>query len=143
MTATLPSVRETLNNGAINQLADIARQVPLGDMLSRLILLTAADQTALNPTAASPAQQITLALVPSAVLHVLSVAGVGALGRLALLVGPDVDPSPGQVVWNGPGSGVLRFNAADAFTNVSVWYTNANGSDTISAFERRVGQQDA
>lgn len=142
MTTRNPNQRELLNNGAANQIPDVLRSSFFGDLLSKLVLGVAADQTALNPSIAPVPHTITLAAVPSNVLHVLAVAGAGTLGRLTLKIGVPgkVDPAQGEVVWNGPGSADLRFNATDAWTSVSVWYSDAN--DKISFLERNLGQSD-
>lgn len=144
MSATNPTLRESMNNGVAMRLADNDRAMCMGDILGRLIAGTTADEIGVNPSLGVPVNTVTLATPPSCVLHVVSTAGAGAPGRLTLLIGVEgvVDPAPGQVVWNGPGSSVLRFNAGDAWTAVNVWYTNADGSDTISLLERTLGQQD-
>jgi hypothetical protein len=135
-------MRELLDNGSANQIPDLLRTATFGALLSKLVLAAPADETALDPSVAPVVNTITLAVAPLAILHVLAVAGAGTLGMLTLKIGVPgvVDPAPGEVVWNGPGSKDIRFNAADAWTDVDVWYTDS--ADMISLLERYLGQSD-
>ena len=142
MSASNPSLKESLNAGVLMRLADNAKAMCLGDVLAKLVAGSAADETALNPNVASPAHQITLSAVPTCVLDVIAVAGAGTTGRLALKIGASgVLPLPGEMVWEGPGSAIVRFNAGDAWTDVDIWYSVA--ADTLSLLERSLGQQDS
>lgn len=140
MSASNPTLKESLNNGVLQRLADNSRAICLGDVLARLVAASPADETALNPAGSS--HLINLAAVPTCVLDVVAVAGAGTPGRLALKIGgPTVLPAAGEVVWEGPGSDILRFNTGDAWTDVDVWYSVA--SDTLSLLDRVLGQRDS
>lgn len=143
MTDQAPNIREEMNNANPQRSEDAQRELCFGDLLGRLVLASAADETALDPDGAAVQGTINLAAVPSCVLHVVAVAGTGPTGTLELLIGApgQVDPGSGQVVWNGPGSDVLRFNVGDAYTDVDVWYTVEG--DELSLTARRIGQRDA
>lgn len=146
MSATNPTIREDLNTGVLQRIADDARKLGMGDLIGLLVdFLTdnAPTETGLNPNAS--AQVITLADTPATMFNVKSTAGAGTLGTLALLRGPisgagALSPDPGEVVWNG-GTGLL-FNAADAFTAVDVLYSSSTTPISASALDRTLEQRD-
>lgn len=140
MTASNPTLRETLNNGVLQQKVDVDRTVCMGDLMSRLIVASAADETAIDTTAGTAGEH-TLAAAPSCVLHANAVAGTFT-GQLALLIGDvnTVSPASGEMLWAGPGSAELRFNVGDAITDLDIWYTVP--ADTTSLMDRTLGQSD-
>lgn len=140
MTATNPSLREELNNGpGPSRLADVDREICWGDFLGQLINEMADTETALDPDTAAPTP-ITLAAAPSCILDVRAIAGTGTLGLLALIINndPNFAAPATSVVWNGPGSTTLRFNAADAYTDVDIKYLV--GGAKASVLERVLGR---
>jgi hypothetical protein len=139
MSAENPTLTEELNNGVLQRLADVNRQLCWGSLVARLIADSTADETALNPNAGG--NDINLAAAPNCLLHGVSNAGVYT-GAMALVIDPreGIAVPSGTMVWSGPGSTRLRFNATDAITDLDVWYTVP--ADTVSAMERNLGQQD-
>ena len=136
MSATAPTIRDALNNASPDQEPDLRRALVFGDLLGQMVADMTPTEAALNPAGSS--DTATLAAVPGVVLHVVANAGTGATGQLALKIGLDETPGASEVVWNGPGTDVLRFNAGDAYTDVDVWYTRA--TDTLSLTDLRLDQ---
>lgn len=140
MTATNPNLREELNNGPGSfRLADVDREICWGDLLGQLISEMADTETALDPDTAAPSP-ITLAVAPSCILDVRAIAGAGTLGILTLIINNDDNfavPAT-SVAWDGPGATRLRFNAADAYTDVDIKYT-VDGV-LVSVLERSLGK---
>ncbi len=139
MSASNPNLREELNSGVLMRLSDVGRAVCLGDLLARLIVDSTADETALNPDGGG--NDIDLATPPSCILDAIAQAGAFT-GRLTLVLDTreDIAVPPGTMVWSGPGTTRLRFNATDAITDLDVWYTEP--ADTTSLLERTLGQTD-
>lgn len=140
MSANNPTLREEMNNPpGPHRLANVDKEICIGDLLARLIAASAADQTALDPDAGG--NDINLAAAPSCILDAVAQAGTFT-GRMALVIDARegiIIPS-GTMVWSGPGSTRVRFNAGDAITDLDVWYTVP--ADTTSLLERALGQQD-
>lgn len=132
-----PNIRETLNNGVLQQRVDVDRDVRLGDLLGLLIQ----GATPTEAAAAVAANAKTLTNAASAVFDVVATAGVFT-GRLALKIGDaNVLPQSGEVVWDGGSS--MRFNAADAITAANFLYARADEVNTLtSILERQLGQRD-
>jgi hypothetical protein len=142
MTATNPNLREELNNGPGSfRLADVDREICWGDLLGLLISEMADTETALDPDTAAP-NPITLAAAPSCILTVTAIAGAGTLGTLTLIINsdPDFAVPPTSCAWDGPGSTTLRFNAADAYTDVDIKYTVSGA--LVSVLERTLGKNE-
>ena len=140
MTASNPNLREELNLGVLQRLSDVNRELCWGDLLARLIVDSAADETAIDTTAGT-AGEATLAAAPSCILDVIAQAGVFT-GRMTLVIDPRAGiaiPS-GTIVWDGPGTTRVRFNLTDAITDLDIWYTIP--ADTTSLQERILGQID-
>lgn len=142
MTATNPNLREEMNTGpGPYRLADMDREICLGDLIGQLVNEMANTEAGLNPNVA--AQVLNLAAAPSCLLDARATAGAGALNAaLTLIVDNDDDRvvNAGEIVWDGPGNTRIRFNATDAFTAVNVKYL-VPGSN-VSILERVLGQND-
>lgn len=139
MSAENPTLTEELNNGVLQRLADVNRQLCWGSLVARAIADSTPDEAALNPNAGG--NDINLAAAPNCLLHGLAVAGAYT-GIMTLVIDPreNIAIPSGTMVWSGPGTTRLRFNATDAITNLNAWYTVPG--DTISAMERVLGQTD-
>ena len=137
MSARNPNLRETMNNGVVQQLADCDRQMSMGSLMGLLI-------RAMTPTeaaAAVAANAKTLAQSAAAVFDVVATAG-GSTGRKVLLIGgPELVPAAGQVVWDGDRS--MRFAAADAVTAADFKYARKDGVDSETSLGNRIlGERD-
>ena len=139
MTEQNPNIRETLNNGVLQTKVDVDRQMCWGSLLARLIADSAADETTLNPNGGG--QDINLAAAPDCLLDAVAQAGTFT-GRMTLVIdaAEDIAVQSGTIVWSGPGTTRIRFNATDAITDLDVWYSVP--ADTVSAMERNLGQRD-
>lgn len=142
MTAENPTLRESYDNGVLQRLADNHRQICFGRLLAKLIAGSAADEAGLNPDGGG--NDINLAApngAPECIWHAVATAGVFT-GTMTLVIDSreGIAVPPGTMVWSGPGSTRLRFNAADAITALDVWYADA--ADEVSALSRILGQQD-
>ncbi len=136
------SVRDTMNNGEAGRLADVFRQIGLGDALNILLKNTTYTETGVTVTT----NKAVLANQPGkgGLLSVNATAGT-TTGEKALLIGPitgpkAIVPATGQAVWDG-GKNVL-FAAVDAVTTAKFLYGTA-ADTTIAGLTRNLGQSDA
>lgn len=140
MTTQSPTLRETANNGVLQQMADSARQTKDGDLIGMLI-------QSLTPTEAAAAvtsSAKTLANAASMVYDVVVTTG-GSTGRKVLKIGDSsIIPIAGEVVWDGPGGSSMRFAAADAVTASNFLYARFDSANTLTSIgQRKLGQRDA
>lgn len=129
-------VRDTLNSGNLNQIADAAKACGLGEALSYLLAKASYTETGITVTA----NVATLANAPTSQglfqCVVASVSGGSATGAKKLRKGPitgagAITPNAGECVWDG-GVKVL-FAAADKAATASFTYAVATdlASDTM------------
>ena len=140
MTLRTPDLRETRNNGVLQQIADEERAVSQGDLFGMLV-------QALTPTEAAAAvvsNAKTLANAASMVYDVVATAGT-VTGRKRLKIGDaNVVPVTGEVVWDGPGGRSMRFASADGVTASNFLYARVDGVNTLTSLNQRtLGQRDA
>lgn len=138
MSQQVPTLRETLNNGVLQQVVDVGRQVKLGEILGFLLQAAAFTQTGVVPAS----NVVTLANAASTLIDITSTAGTFT-GRLTILVGDStVVPVSGQAVWAGPGTTTIRLAAVDVITAVSVKYCRSDlNNTTVGMLERILGQR--
>jgi hypothetical protein len=144
MTAQAPTLREALNNGVVQQLADEDRQIGIGDLLNLLIQAIPATQGAL----AVASNTVNLANRPSYIFDINATGGSTVTGRKQLLIGPStLVPQTGQVVWDGNLN--LRFAAADGVVQIDARYAVAPAAPqgvlattVCSALQRTLGERD-
>lgn len=139
MSAQSPNLREAMNTGMAQQVADLDKTQAMGDLMGMLV-------QALTPTeaaAAVVASAKTLSNAASMMYDVVATAGV-SIGRKRLLIGgASVIPAAGEVVWDGPGGASIRFAAADAVTASNFTYARADLVNTLTSLnQRRMGQRD-
>jgi len=134
--AQTPDLRQALNDGMPQSLADNLREIGFGDMLSLIL-------GSLTPTEAAAAvtsNAKTLANPAGVLIDVVATAGT-TTGRKKLLIGgATITPAAGQCVWDGASS--VRFAAADAVTAANFLYTNQNSPLEPSLLGRLPGQRD-
>ena len=122
-------LRNDLNDGNLNQIADEFRQIKMGELVSLLISKLGFTETDVVPSA----NVATLANQPSAIFQVN--AGTATVtGVKKLLKGPitgprAIVPATGECVWDG-GLHVLCA-AVDAVTKVSFVYAQATDKASI------------
>ena len=136
--STTPSIQDDLNNGVVQRLGDLAREIDLGDLLAFLVAGSSPTEADVTVTGGAA----TLSVAPDIIFHVDVDTETGSTvevgDTLELLIGgDDVEPLSGQVVWD-QWTG-LRVNTGDSITQINVWY---GVGKEISLFTRRLSQQD-
>lgn len=141
MSDKVPNLREMANNGVLQNLADIARELRLGDLLGFLIRAAANTQTGVVPTAGNTL--VTFAAPIAEIYDLVSTAGTFT-GRLTLKIGDaNLLPLPGEAVWAGPGASTVRLNAADVITAVDAKYARVDATNVVTSdLNRSLGQRD-
>ncbi len=118
------SLKDVINSGNLNQLADACQKLHLGDLVSYLI-------SKLIPTEAGVgvvADVATLAAVPTALFQVVGITGAAVRTTKKLRQGPitgagAIVPASGECVWDG-GLHIL-FAAVDVAATCDVVYAVA------------------
>jgi hypothetical protein len=134
------AIRDTLNNGEANRLADAWRSINVGDLLNMLLAGATFTETGVAVTT----NVATLANQPSA-LYIINATTATTGGVKQLLKGPITGPkalvpATGQAVWDG-GKKVL-FATADVVTVAKFLYAQA-ADVTASILQRTVGEIDS
>lgn len=139
MSAQVPNMREMLNNGVLQNLADINREVNVGSLIGFLIQAAAFTQTGVVPAS----NVATFAAAIEEIFDIVSTAGTFT-GRLTLKIADaNYQPLPGEAVWAGKGALTVRLNAADLITAISIKYARVDATNTAtSLFNRLLGQRD-
>lgn len=136
MSAQNPTLREDINNGVGMRIPSDLQQMFGGSLLGFLIRSVAPTESAVAVTANAK----TLANAADMIFHIQATTGTYTGPVRLLLGGAEVLPLPGQAVWQ-PGQNVVRFNAADAITAASFWYSRADQVNSFaSVLERQLGQ---
>lgn len=137
-------MRETLNNGVLQRLADVNQEIALGDLLGLMIDTLAPTEAAAVPVVGPSWDELTLANQANRIYLVDATAGVFTGVPALIIDSSDARiPKPGEVLWDGPGSTRLRFNSGDAVTAADLLYSRTDGANIRTALlERILGQRD-
>jgi hypothetical protein len=141
MSAQQPNLRDRLNGSMQPQaLADVLKDLRLGDLLALLIRGLTPTETGVVPSA----HLATLANVPTVMLQVNATTAT-VTGIKTLFIAPTSGPGAyvpltGQCVW-WPGTKKVLFAAADAVTAAS--FTYSVGTEAASILPRLLGQNDS
>lgn len=141
MSAQQPNLRDSLNASMQPQrLADVLKDLRLGDLLALLIRMITATETGVTPAS----NVATLANVPTLMLQINATTAT-VTGVKTLLIGPitgagAIVPATGFAVWS-PGTKKVLFAAADAVTAAS--FTYSVGTEAVSILPRQLGQVDS
>ncbi len=145
MTAENPTLRETLNNGVLQRLADVNRDALFGDLLNMFVAAATPTQVGIVPVT-TPANFDTATLANQAdALYLINATAGAFTGIMTLIIDPRTTriPKSGEAVWDGKGSTLIRLNNGDAITALSVLYSRTDGANrSTSLFERVLGQTD-
>jgi hypothetical protein len=135
------TLRDTFNAADENRTGAAFTDLRLGELVNKLILLSAATEAALVPAA----HVTTLAAVPTQLFDVNVVTGT-TTGHKKLIKGrtaPDgtIQPVPavGQATWDGGLK--IRTNVTDNAATVDVRYSKA-ADPVVSYLQRALGEQD-
>lgn len=138
--ATQPNILAELNSGGnTNRMPDLWSTLKIGSLLALLVQNMPATETGAGGIAAGVK---TLANPADVIFDVQSTAGnLPNPTRLTLLKGDStIIPTTGQCVWDGAKK--IRFAAADAVTQASIWYARSDVLPTLSLLNRALGQRD-
>ena len=118
------TMRDSLNSGDPNRIADVFRKIGFGDLLNALVSALSATETGLSAST----NVVTLANQPSFLPSKVNATAGTTTGvktvRQGAISGPNaVAPVTGECVWDG-GKKIL-FAAVDAVTTASVTYTKS------------------
>jgi len=117
------TIRDSLNSGNPNRVADALRSISFGDLLNLLASALTATETGVTVTAnvATLANQPTAFVLANATTATST--GIKAL-KIGQITGPNaVIPNPGEAVWDG--NKKVLFNVADAVTAAAFTYATA------------------
>lgn len=145
MTASNPNIRETLNNGVLQQRADADRDLAVGALMGMLIQGLTPTQTGITPVTTNANFDVATLGGAADRLYQLDATAGAFTGILVLRINADdtVIPQSGQALWDGPGTTRIRLNKGDAITALSSTHALSDGSNTnTSVLERTIGQRD-
>lgn len=134
------NLRATMNQGEAQRLADIDRDVGIGDLVNALINAMSNTETSVTVTT----NVATLANKPAYLLDAKVSAGTSTGSKMILKVSNAYltanNPAAGTCFWDG--NTKVKFASADAATAAHFKYTQA-GDSTCSYLQRALGQQDS